>query len=110
MITLQGNKVELWRYKITHEEMEEITTSEEEKDYIENHLTEQGIDFTTEPIDQSQNEWINGLEFDTRDEAMDWLEKGHEAWEKYLAQKELTDSMRLRADIDFIAIMSEVEL
>jgi len=38
------------------------------------------IEFTTEAIDQTDNEWFNGLEFDSYDEALAVFSKGEQAY------------------------------
>jgi hypothetical protein len=109
-----GKKVELIRYTITWQEdereMQENCISEEHKAEVEQRLTGQGIEFTTEAIDQTENEWFNGLEFNSYDEALAVFNKGEQAYLQEKQRQELTDNLRLRADIDYLAIMSEVEL
>lgn len=114
MFRLLGKKVELYRYKVTYieneEEMQENCTSEEHKSEIEQMLTDKEITFETIPIDQTSNEWFNGLEFDSYDEALAVFSKGEQAYLQEKQRQELTDSLRLRADIDYLAIMSGVEI
>jgi hypothetical protein len=109
-----GKKVELIRYTITWQEdereMQENCISEEHKAEVEQRLTGQGIEFTTEAIDQTDNEWFNGLEFDSYDEALAVFSKGEQAYLQEKQRQELTDNLRLRADIDYLAVMSEVEI
>jgi len=109
-----GKKVELIRYKVTWQEdgqeMQENCISEEHKAEVEQRLTGQGIEFTTEAIDQTENEWFNGLEFNSYDEALAVFNKGEQAYLQEKQRQELTDSLRLRADIDYLAIMSGVEI
>ena len=114
MFRMLGKKVELVRYTITWQEdereMRENCISEEHKAEVEQRLTGQGIEFTTEAIDQTENEWFEGLEFDSYDEALEVFNAGREAYEQRKQLQELTDNLRLRADIDYLAIMTGVEV
>jgi GTP-dependent phosphoenolpyruvate carboxykinase len=109
-----GKKVELIRYKVTwqedEQEMQENCISEEHKNEIEQMLTDKEITFTTEVIDQTGNEWFDGLEFDSYDRALEVFNKGEQAYLQEKQRQELTDNLRLRADIDYLAIMSGVEI
>ena len=74
MFRLLGKKVELIRY-IVHwqaegRDMKEKCVSKEHRNAVEQGLIEQNIEFTTEAIDQTENEWFNGLEFNSYDEAL----------------------------------------
>ncbi len=113
MFRMLGKKVELYRYKVTHieneETMIEYCISEEHKSEIEQMLADREITFETKTIDQAENEWFNGLEFDSYDEALAVFSKGEEAHLQEKQRQELTDNLRLRADIDYLAVMSEVE-
>ena len=114
MFRMLGKKVELIRYKVTwqenEQEMQEFCISEEHKNEIEQKLTAKNIDFTTEAIDQTDNEWFDGLEFNSYDEALKVFNKGEQAYLQAKATQELVDNLRLRSDIDYIAIMLEVEI
>jgi hypothetical protein len=114
MFRMLGKKVELYRYKITYTEDEiervENCISEEHKSEIEQMLTNKEITFETKTIDQTSNEWFNGLEFDSYDEALKVFNEGEQAYLQEKQRQELTDNLRLRADIDYLAIMSEVEI
>ena len=114
MFRMLGKKVELIRYKITwqedEQEMQEDCISEGHKNEVEQKLTTKNIDFTTEAIDQTSNEWFNGLEFDSYDEALEVFNKGEQAYLQVKTVQELVDNLRLRADIDYIAIMLGVEI
>ena len=114
MFRMLGKKVELIRYKVTWQEdgqeMQEGCISEEHKNEVEQKLTTKNIDFTTEAIDQTDNEWFDGLEFDSYDKALEVFNKGEQAYLQEKQRQELTDNLRLRADIDYIAIMLEVEI
>ena len=114
MFRMLGKKVELYRYKITYtendEEMQENCTSEEHKNEIEQVLTDKEITFETTLIDQTSNEWFNGLEFDSYDEALAVFDKGEQAYLQEKQRQELMDNLRLRADIDYLSIMSGVDI
>ena len=114
MFRMLGKKVELYRYKVTWQEdgreMQENCISEEHKNEIEQKLTERGIPFSTESITQAGNEWFEGLEFDSYDEALEVFNAGREAYEQRKQLQELTDNLRLRADIDYLAIITGVEV
>ena len=114
MFRMLGNKVELYRYKIVYIENEEETVeycvSDEHRDEIQQKLTEKGIEFSIEAIDQTENEWFNGLEFDSYDEALEVFNKGEQAYLQEKTVQELVDNLRLRSDIDYIAIMLGVEI
>lgn len=114
MFRMSGKKVELYRYTVTYTENEEVMIeyciSEEHKNEIEQVLTDKEIAFETTLIDQTSNEWFNGLEFDSYDEALAVFSKGEQAYLQEKQRQELTDNLRLRADIDYLAVMSEVEI
>ncbi len=114
MFRMLGKKVELYRYTATYTENEEVMIenciSREHKNEIEQMLTDKEITFETKTIDQTGNEWFNGLEFDSYDEALAVFSKGEQAYLQEKQRQELTDNLRLRADIDYLAIMSEVEI
>jgi hypothetical protein len=114
MFRMLGKKVELIRYKVTwqedEQEIQEDCISEGHKNEVEQKLTTKNIDFTTEVIDQTENEWFNGLEFGSYDEALEVFNKGEQDYLQAKATQELVDNLRLRSDIDYIAIMSGVEI
>jgi hypothetical protein len=90
--------------------MQEDCISEGHKNEVEQKLTTKNIDFTTEAIDQTENEWFNGLEFNSYDEALEVFNKGEQAYSQVKTVQELVDNLRLRSDIDYIAIMLGVEI
>ena len=114
MFRMLGKKIELYRYKITYTENEEVMIeyciSEEHKNEIEQMLTDKEITFETKTIDQTSNEWFNGLEFNSYDEALEVFNKGEQAYLQVKTVQELVDNLRLRSDIDYIAIMLGVEI
>ena len=114
MFRMLGKKVELIRYKVTwqedEQEMQENCISEGHKNEVEQKLTTKNIDFTTEAIDQTDNEWFDGLEFDSYDKALEVFNKGEQAYLQEKQRQELADNLRLRADIDYLAIISGVKI
>ena len=114
MFRMSGKKVELYRYTVTYteneEEVIEYCVSDEHKSEIEQALTDKEITFETKSIDQTSNEWFNGLKFASYDEALAVFSKGEQAYLQEKQRQELTDNLRLRADIDYLAVMSEVEI
>lgn len=114
MFRMLGKKAELIRYRVTYaengQEMTEGCISEQHKNEVEQSLAERGIAFTTVSVDQSANEWFNGLEFDSYDEAMAEFNAGQADYEQKKQQAELTNNLKLRADVDYLAIMSGVEI
>lgn len=114
MFRMLGKKVELIRYKVTwqedEQEMQEDCISEGHKNEVEQSLTAKNINFTTEAIDQTDNEWFNGLEFNSYDKALEVFNKGEQAYLQVKTVQELVDNLRLRSDIDYIAIMLGVEI
>ena len=114
MFRMSSKKVELYRYKITYSENEEVMIeyciSEEHKNEIEQMLTDKEITFETTLIDQTSNEWFNGLEVNSCDEALEVFNRGEQTYLQKKATQELADNLRLRSDIDYIAIMSGVEI
>src|SRR5690606_30953929 len=86
-------------------EYEERCISEEHKDEIVQLLTERNIAPTIEAIDQTGNEWFEGLKFNSYDEALAAFNKGQQEYQLEQEIKELTDNLKLRADIDYLAVM-----
>ena len=114
MFRMSGKKVELYRYKITYTkneiEQQENCISAEHKNEIEQILTEKGIEFATTQIIQTTNEWFNGLEFSSYDEALIVFNKGEVIYKQNVALKGSTSGLQLRADTDYISIMVGVDL
>ncbi len=112
MFRMLGKKVELYRYAVTYTENDEVLIesciSEEHKNEIEQMLTDKETAFETNAIDQTSNEWFDGLEFDSYDEALAVFGKGEQAYLQEKQRQELVDNLRLRADIDYLSIMSGV--
>ena len=114
MFRMLGTKVELYRYKIIHtendQEMVENCISEEHKNEIEQILTNKGIEFTTIPVNQENNEWFNGLKFNSYDEALEIFNKGQTAYNENIILANAINNLQLRADMDYIAIITGVTL
>ena len=114
MFKLVNGKVKLIRFEIVYidegREEVEFCVSEKERDEVENRLDIEGITFSISEVDQTENEWFNGLEFESYDEALEVFNKGEQAYLQEKQRQELTDNLRLRADIDYLAIMSGVEI
>jgi len=112
MFRMLGKKVELYRYKITYTENEderiEYCISEKHKEELVQILAD--MELAIEEIDQTGNEWFNGLEFESYDEALEVFNKGEQAYLQEKQRQELTDNLRLRADVDYLAVMSGVDI
>lgn len=91
MLRLYGNTVELIRYKVTYNEQigeqgyqrQENYISEGHKQEMEAILTERNIPFTTEAVMQPENEWLNGMVFESYDKALEVMQMGQVEWKKY---------------------------
>ena len=114
MFRILGKKVELYRYKIVYTEdeieMQENCISTEHKTKIEYMLTDNKITFVTTPVVQTNNEWFDGLEFTSYDEALEIFNKGEITYKQNIVLKDSTRGLQLRADTDYIAIMTGVNL
>ena len=114
MFRMLGKKVELYRYTVTYTENEEVMIeyciSEEHKNEIEQMLTDKEITFETTLIDQTSNEWFNGLEFDSYDKALEVFNAGEQEYLTKKTQQEMIDNFRLRADVDYLSVMTGVDL
>ena len=114
MFRMLGKKAELCKFKIVYTEDEvqqqENCISAEHKNEIEQILTQKEIAFTTTLIDQTSNEWFDGLEFDSYDEALEVFNTGEVIYKQNIALKDSTNGLQLRADTDYLAIMTGVEL
>ena len=114
MFIMQGEEVKLVRHVISyvdHEtEMQEMCVSDEHKREMEQLLTSRGIEFVSEAVDQTSNEWFDGLCFKSYDKAREVFEAGEQAYLADKRRQEAIDNLQLRADIDFLSVMVEVEL
>jgi hypothetical protein len=102
---MAGNKVVLNKYKIIYNEFNEerivYVDSNEEKEEWVNKLNELKFKYSIEEIDQT-NKWIEGMEFESREEALKALELGKEKYEEYKFKNnpELQNSSML-LDLDY---------
>ena len=115
MFALADRKTRLYRYEISYKDEEgkdiiDKVISEQEKDIVEQRLAEHEISFTTIEINQAENEWFEGMYFKSYDEALEVFNKGEQTYLQEKQRQELTDNLRLRADIDYLSIMSGVEI
>lgn len=124
MFRMFGKRVQLIRYIVTWEEtamrgidgeenkqeMQERCISEEHKNVIEQRLIGKEISFVTTPVNQTENEWFDGLEFNSYDEAMETFTNGEQKYLQEKSRQELANNLKLRADVDYLAIMMEVEI
>ena len=114
MFRMSGKKVELYRYTVTYTENEEVMIeyciSEEHKNEIGQILTDKETAFETNAIDQTSNEWFDGLCFKSYDKAREVFEAGEQAYLADKRRQEAIDNLQLRADIDFLSVMAGVEL
>lgn len=109
MFRMFGNKIELIRYKVVYikndESFYENCVSDSDKDELVSFLTSKGFHFTVTPVDQSLNEWFNGLEFDNYDDALSVFEKGEASYNESIFLKTALDNAQLRADLDYITLI-----
>lgn len=108
MFRMEGRKARLVRFVVSYEEpirarrsqetesrtREERCVSADHRDQVEAMLTAKGIPFTTTAIDQTGNEWFDGREFGSYDEAAASLATGEAA---YLESQKQTTQARLDA-------------
>ncbi|MEK3717697.1 hypothetical protein [Paenibacillus sp. FSL R7-0333] len=117
MLRMVGNTVELFRFCVQWEEVRQEQTIEkreycvsvEQKNSIERSLMDQGTTFITITVDQTNNEWLHGMEFETRDAALKALNAGRQAYQQQIDMKILTENIKLRSDIDYLVIMLGVD-
>ena len=114
MFRMIGKKVELYRFKINYTQdrkaVIENCISLDHKNEIEQGLTIKKITFKTAPVIQTNNEWFNGLEFDSYDEALIVFNVGKVAHDLKMNIQTATSNEQLRADIDYTAILMGVVL
>ena len=112
MFRMIGNHVQILRYKLTCIEKEyNRETGELEQtartiyaanETEKNELLALHAGATTEALDTTEIEWLDGLTFDSFEEAEKAQQSGI-----YLPKRSV---LQLQADIDYIAIMTGVEL
>lgn len=101
MFRLSGKKVELIRYVVSWSEsidgenqsMTEWCVSEKHRDEIIAGLNDKKIKYAVEDIDQTANEWVDGLSFDNYDTAKQALEAG-ESLGKAMARIDVKDKIK----------------
>lgn len=123
-----GRKIEIYRYSVTYtpvalNELEEVSTEEvlteevvnEPEEITEYFVSREEAEQCGEVVelDTSAYEWLNGIivpnSSNTMKEAIKIYEMGQAAYEA--KQNEKKDDLKtIRADIDFLAVMTGVEL
>ena len=114
MFRMIGKKVELYRFKINYTQdrkaVIENCISLDHKNEIEQGLTTKKITFKTAPVNQTANEWFNGLEFDSYDEALIVFNGGKVAHDLKMTAQTAISNEQLRSDTDYISVMIGVIL
>ena len=113
MFRMYGNQVEVLRYQVDYTENEEQFTvyaaTEEEADEIA-----QRYNGVKSALALADDEWMNGLEVadvpDTYAEAMRIYSLGEQAYKQQIEDSKKRNAEQLRADIDFLSIMTGVTL
>lgn len=113
MFRMYGNHVQVLRYQVDYTENEEQRTAyaatEEEADEIAQRYS--GVKSTLDP---PNDEWMDGLEVadmpDTYAEAMRIYSLGEQAYKQQVEDRKKRNADQLRADIDFLSIMTGVTL
>ena len=113
MFRMYGNQVEILRYQVDYTENEEqfaaYAATKEEADEIAKRYN--GVKSALVPSD---DEWMDGLEVadvpDTYAEAMRIYSLGEQAYKQQVEDGKKQNAEQLRADIDFISIMTGVTL
>lgn len=99
MLRIYGNTVRIWRYnvgwKMGDVPMQQGCCSQQEVDHLIERLERENQvlkgrkqdgqpprnrDITIEPIEQAENQWIDGRQFDTLEQAKQALEAGEQAY------------------------------
>lgn len=113
MFRMYGNQVEVLRYQVDYTENEEQFTAyaatEKEAGEIAKHYN--GVKTALAPSD---DEWMDGLEVadvpDTYAEAMRIYSLGEQEYKQQVEDSKKRNAEQLRADIDFLSIMTGVTL
>lgn len=113
MFRMYGNRVEILRYQVDYTENEEqrtaYTATEEEADEIA-----QRYNGVKSALASSDDEWMDGFEVadvpDTYAEAMRIYSLGEQAYKQQVEDSKKRNTEQLRADIDFLSIMTGVTL
>ena len=74
--------VQLYRFVVRWEDNEEWCVSSEQRDEVITRLKQDEIPYIVKDIDQTDNEWIDGIEFLNREEADEALNMGETLWRK----------------------------
>lgn len=114
MFIMQGEEVKLVRHVISYaedeNEMQEMCVSDEHKREVEKLLSNNGSEFVSEAVDQTANEWFNGLHFNSYDTALIVFNAGEEAYLQDKRKREATNGTQLRADVDYLSLVARVNL
>lgn len=102
MIRMYGNVAEVCHYKVT---LSGFTYYAKTKDEAEKLSSSRG---TIEEIDTSAYDWLDGVEFDTRADALAAAEMGEAAYKAQLNAP--TDAEKLSAKIDYPSMMSGIDI
>lgn len=113
MFRMHGNRVEVLRYQVDYTENEEQFTvyaaTEEEADEIA-----QRYNGVKSALVLADDEWMDGLEVadvpDTYAEAMRIYSLGEQVYKQQVEDSKKQNAEQLRADIDFLSIMTGVTL
>ena len=99
VIRMYGETVQLNRYKITYSfagrDMTAYAVTEEEAQAVA-----ESFGGTYEGMDVTGAEWMEGLTFPTRDDAIAAMEAGEEAYKAAVQKREAMSNERLREDVD----------
>jgi hypothetical protein len=119
---MYGNTVQLLRYKITWEtsetiwdgaEVQEKTITQEEYCISDDHRDEiiqklVNTLHTVETIDQTSNEWIDGLEFPDVSKVPEALDMGEEVWKRHVNDNNMNlQVFKYLTDLDFRLLLLE---
>lgn len=102
MICMRGNIAEVRPYKVT---LSEAVFYAKTKDESEKLSSGRG---TIEKIDTSAYDWLDGMEFETRADALAAAEMGETAYKAQLNTP--TDVEKLSAKIDYLSMMSGIDI
>ena len=113
MFRMYGNQVEVLLYQVDYTENEEQFTvyaaTEEEADEIAKHYN--GV---KSALASAGDEWMDGLEVadvpDTYAEAMRIYSLGEQVYKQQVEDSKKRNAEQLRADIDFLSVMTGVTL
>ena len=127
MHRLQGDFVELYRYKITYETVEtpydedgipanqpieqvEFCVLDIYKEEFIEHLNKQKVtEYQVEPIDQAGNEWLDGMEFEDARQAIMAFSMGETAYIEYRNNNDIELISRRGRDISALTFVHLAE-